>query len=98
MARLLLAWTILVLLLLGASLIAHDPAAVAGQLSATEQEAEEGYFALGPDATIVARPGSELHRWLRNHTGQQIKLSLEPHLESDADPQQDAIGDRGRNR
>lgn len=86
--RFILAWTILALLLFSFALglSAYDTAIVTGQLTATDQEADEGYFALGMEAAIVAKPGSELHRWLTSHAGQRLKLSLEPDLESDSLP------------
>lgn len=55
-----------------------------GWLTATVQEAQEGYFALGLEAAIVAKPGSELHRWLSSHEGQRLELTLAPHVESDS--------------
>ncbi|MBI3262778.1 MAG: hypothetical protein HYZ58_06465 [Acidobacteria bacterium] len=47
-------------------------------LSATDQEADEGYFALGQDTMVVAKPGSQLHVWLRSHLGQRLKLTIAP--------------------
>jgi len=75
-----LAWTILALVLVvfALGLSAHDTVRVTGRLTATVQEAQEGYFALGMEAAIVAKPDSELHRWLRSHEGQRLKLTLEP--------------------
>lgn len=86
MGRFMLAWTILALGLFafGLGLSAHDTLLMTGRLTATAQEADEGYFALGMDAALVAKPGSELHDWLRSHEGQRMKLTLEPHGESDS--------------
>jgi hypothetical protein len=50
---------------------------VQGQVSATEQESDEGYFAVGSDTMIVAKPQSKLHQWLRVHNGQQVRVTIE---------------------
>ncbi len=56
---------------------AYDGAEFQGDLRATDQEAEEGYFAVGSDTMIVAKPGSSLHRWLRGHVGQRVLVNLQ---------------------
>lgn len=88
MGRFMLAWTFLALVLfaLALELSAHDTVVVTGRLTATVQEAQEEYSALGMDAAIVAKPGSELHRWLGTHEGQRLKFTLEPHVGSDPLP------------
>jgi hypothetical protein len=70
----------LALLLLGLGTItrAGDEIAISAFLSATDQEASEGYFTLGGDAMIVVSPGSGLQRWLKTHSGQRVRVSLEP--------------------
>ena len=75
-----LAWLFLALLLLGLGKMSHagDEMAFAGFLSATDQEASEGYFGVGGDAMVVVKPGSGLQRWLKTHSGQQIRVTLEP--------------------
>lgn len=72
------------LLLLGFSLGAYAETGwtLTAPLGATEQEADEGYFALGPDTMLVAKPASQLHVWLRSHLGQRLKLTLAPDTES----------------
>ena len=50
----------------------------AGFVTATDQEASEGYFAIGGDAMVVVKPGSGLQRWLKTHSGQPIRVTLEP--------------------
>jgi hypothetical protein len=51
--------------------------AVHGRVSATEQESDEGYFAVGPETMVVAKPDSALHQWLRAHNGQQVRVTIE---------------------
>jgi hypothetical protein len=73
-----LAWLTLALLLLvlGRLTVASDELAMAGFLSATEQEANEGYFAVGDDAMVVVKQGSGLQRWLKAHSGQRIRVTF----------------------
>jgi hypothetical protein len=59
---------------------AHSGIELKGELSASETEAEEGYFAIAADTMLVVRPGSPMHRWLRERAGQPIRLVLEPAL------------------
>jgi len=72
------------LMLLGFSLGVYAEAgwSMTAPLGATEQEADEGYFALGQDTMVVAKPGSQLHIWLRDHLGQHLKLTLAPDTDS----------------
>lgn len=54
-----------------------NEAAVVAQLTAADHEVDEGYFSLGDGATVIARPGSDLHRWLSAHRGQKVRLRVE---------------------
>jgi hypothetical protein len=51
--------------------------AVQGQVTATEQESDEGYFAVGADMMVVAKPRSALHQWLRAQNNQQVRVTIE---------------------
>ena len=75
-----LAWLTLALLLLALGRLtrAGDEFAFAGFINATDQEASEGYFPVGPDAMLVVKPGSGGQRWLKAHGGQRVRLTLEP--------------------
>jgi hypothetical protein len=75
-----LAWLTLALLLFGLGKMtrAGDELAIAGFISATEQEANEGYFSLGNDAMVVVKQGSGLQHWLKTHSGQRVRVTLEP--------------------
>jgi hypothetical protein len=66
----------LVLGVLGHRVLADETASTSGTIGATQQEADEGYFAIGPDTMVVAKPGSALHGWLRSHIGQHVRLRI----------------------
>ena len=53
-----------------------DETVVTAQVSSAEHETEEGYFSLGSDATVMAKPGSELHRFLTRQNGHRVRLAL----------------------
>jgi hypothetical protein len=74
-----LAWLTLALILfaLGRLSRAGDELAIAGFVTATEQEAADGYFALGGDTMVVVKQGSSLQRWLKMHGGQRVRVTLE---------------------
>jgi hypothetical protein len=80
MRPLFLAWLTLALLLLALGRLSHtgDQIEVAGFITATDQEAGEGYFAVGGDAMLVVKQGSGLQRWLKSHSGQRVRLVLSP--------------------
>ena len=61
----------------GAAVASQASITVQGQVSATEQESDEGYFAVGSDTMIVAKPRSALHRWLQAHNSQQVRVTIE---------------------
>jgi hypothetical protein len=63
-------------LLLAAGAVASDAPVISGMVSATEQESDEGYFAIGSETMIVAKPNSTLHRWLRERTGQHVRVTI----------------------
>jgi hypothetical protein len=75
-----LACLTLVFLLLGLGRLtsASDLLAIAGVVSATNQEANEGYFPVGDDALMVVKQGTGVQRWLEAHRGQKIRITLEP--------------------
>jgi hypothetical protein len=75
-----LAWVILALFLFGLGHLTHAGTGfeTAGFVTATDQEAEAGYFAVGADAMLVVKPGAGLQRWLKEHSGQRVRLVLEP--------------------
>lgn len=75
-----LAWLTLALILLALGRLTRtgDELAIGGFVTASEQEANDGYFAIGGDTMVVVKQGSSLQRWLKMHSGQQIRVTLEP--------------------
>lgn len=53
-----------------------DETVVTVEVSSAEHEADEGYFALGGDVTVMAKPGSDLHRFLTRQRGRKVKIVL----------------------
>lgn len=49
---------------------------ITGKLDCTEQEAQEGYFAVGKDFAVVARPNSPVHDDLLMMRGLEIQASI----------------------
>jgi hypothetical protein len=78
MRPILLVWLTMALLMSGLGHLTHagDQIEIAGFISATDQEADEGYFSVGGDAMVVVKQGSGLQRWLKSHKGQRIRLGL----------------------
>lgn len=79
MRNAMIGWMVVAALLLGISLgMAADgnETQMTVQVSAAEHETEEGYFALGKDATVMAKPGSELHRFLSRQNGRQVRITM----------------------
>ena len=54
----------------------RDETTLTVQVSSAEHEVEDGYFALGKEATVMARPGSDLHRFLTRQRGRTVKIVL----------------------
>jgi hypothetical protein len=75
-----LAWLTLALILLALGRLsrAGEELAIAGFVTASEQDASQGYFAVGGDTMVVVKEGSSLQRWLKLHTGQRVRVTLEP--------------------
>lgn len=78
------AWFVaLVILVLGWSVAAQDGFTFGGRVSATEQEAQEGYFAVDQETMIVARPGSDLHKYLKGKVGRRIHVAISVDADSE---------------
>jgi hypothetical protein len=54
----------------------RDETVLTVRVSAAEHEVAEGYFSLGDTATVMAKPGSELYRFLVRQRGHSIKITL----------------------
>jgi hypothetical protein len=73
------AWMVLALLLVGLSVgraSDEDEAILTVQVSSADHEIEEGYFSLGEQVTLMAKPGSDLHRFLGRQRGKKIKVVM----------------------
>jgi hypothetical protein len=70
-------------LLLGWRVAAQEGFSLTGRLSATDQEADEGYFAIDQQTMIVVKPGSELHAYLRGQAGKHVRITVEPATDSE---------------
>lgn len=80
------AWLALALILVGLSVGRaddRDEAVMTVLVTSADHEVAEGYFSLGDTATLVAKPGSELHRFLSRQRGQKIKITLTEHGDRD---------------
>jgi hypothetical protein len=53
-----------------------DETTVTVQVSSADHEVSEGYFSLGDAATVMVKPGSDLHRFLTRQRGRRIKVTL----------------------
>ena len=62
---------------------AQECMTIVGRLGATDQEAQEGYFAIDSQTMIVVKPGSELHTYLRGKVGRRVRVTVEPERESE---------------
>jgi hypothetical protein len=82
MRRLALLVTLIGTLILGLSVAAQEGFSLAGRMSATDQEADEGYFAIDQQTMVVVTPGSDLHTFLRGLAGRRVRITIEPDYES----------------
>jgi hypothetical protein len=73
---------VLAIMLFALGVRANGGMQLTGPISATEPEAEEGYFAVSHDMMLMAKPGTEAHKWLRSHIGQRVVLTVEPDVAS----------------
>ena len=81
--RLVLLVGILGIVMVGLAAAAQEGFSLTGRLGATDQEAQEGYFAIDSQTMIVVKPGSEMHAFLRGKVGQRIRITVEPDSESE---------------
>jgi len=54
----------------------RDETVVTAQVSSAEHETEEGYFSLGPETTVMAKPGSDLYKFLARQNGRKVRVTL----------------------
>jgi hypothetical protein len=53
-----------------------DETIITVQINSADHELDEGYFALGEEGTVMAKPGSDLFRFLSRQRGQKVKIVL----------------------
>ena len=79
MRNAMIGWMVVAALLLGMSIgraADTNETTVTVKVSSAEHETDEGYFSLGQDATVMAKPGSELHQFLARQNGKQVRVTL----------------------
>ena len=55
----------------------RDETILTVQVSSADHELLEGYFTLGDSATVVAKRGSDLYKFLARQRGRKIKIVLQ---------------------
>jgi hypothetical protein len=83
MTRLAAVVMLLAVVLAAFAVSAQEGFSVGGRLSATEQEAQEGYFAVDQQTMLVVKPNSPLHTYLKGKVGQRVRITVEPLRESE---------------
>jgi hypothetical protein len=53
-----------------------DETVLTAKVSSADHETDEGYFSLGKDATVLVKPGTELHRFLARQNGRDVRITL----------------------
>ena len=79
MKKAMVGWMVVAALLLGMSIgraSDGDEAVFTAKVTSADHETDEGYFSLGKDATVLAKPGTELHRFLARQNGREVKVTL----------------------
>ena len=79
MKKAMVGWLVVAALLLGMSIgreADNDEAVFTAKVTSADHETDEGYFSLGKDATVLAKPGTELHRFLSRQNGRDVRITL----------------------
>ena len=79
MNKAMVGWMVVAALLLGMSIgraADGDETAFTARVSSADHETDEGYFSLGKDATVMAKPGTDLHRFLSRQNGRDVRITL----------------------
>jgi len=75
--KLLTTWVTLALVFLGFAAGGandRDETIMTVQVSSADHEIQEGYFTLGDSTTVVAKPGSDLYKFLARQRGRKVKI------------------------
>ena len=54
----------------------RDETTMTVQVSSADHEIVEGYFTLGDSTSVVAKPGSDLYKFLTRQRGRKVKVVL----------------------
>lgn len=54
----------------------RDETILTVQVSSADHEIVEGYFTLGDSASVMAKPGSDLYKFLTRQRGRKVKVVL----------------------
>jgi hypothetical protein len=52
----------------------QDETTLTVKVTSADHELQEGYFTLGDSATVVAKPGSDLYKFLARQRGRKVKI------------------------
>jgi hypothetical protein len=88
--KLLTAWVTLALVFLGfaasgatdlfagasGAKVDRDETILTVQVSSADHEIQEGYFTLGDSTTVMAKPGSDVYKFLARQRGRKVKIVL----------------------
>jgi hypothetical protein len=84
--KLLTAWVTLALVILGfaaggandlsGAKADRDETILTVQVSSADHEIQEGYFTLGDSTTVMAKPGSDVYKFLARQRGRKVKIVL----------------------
>ena len=72
-------WLMAALLLIGVTVGRaddKDETIINVEVNSADHELQEGYFALGEQGTVLAKPGSDLYNFLSRQRGQRVKIVL----------------------
>ena len=79
MRNAMIGWMVVAALLIGLSLgraADTNETTLTVQVSSADHETEEGYFSLGKDATVIAKPGTDLYQFLARQKGRQVRVTM----------------------
>ena len=79
MKKAMVGWMVVAALLLGMSIgraADGDETVFTAKVTSADHESDEGYFSLGKDATVLAKPGTNLHRFLTRENGREVRITL----------------------
>ena len=54
----------------------RDETILTVQVSSADHEIQEGYFTLGDSTTVMAKPGSDVYKFLARQRGRKVKIVL----------------------